>query len=66
MCSSTRGFASNSPAQRKWVSYLGGRKKVKKGFGAMPPDKAKKIQSAGGIARAKKLKEGNDGKEIQV
>lgn len=53
---STKGFASNSPAQRKFVSRKGGIKKVKKGLGAMPPDKARKIQSMGGKKKWENIK----------
>lgn len=52
-----RGFALNSPAQQKYVSQKGGRVKTKKGLGAMPPEKARKIQSMGGKRKAQVIKE---------
>ena len=48
---STKGFASNSPVQQKYISAKGGRVKTKKGLGAMPPDKALEIQKLGGKKR---------------
>ena len=53
----TKGFASNSPVQQKYVSSKGGRVKTKKGLGAMPPDKATEIQRLGGLKRQQKLRE---------
>ena len=53
----TKGFASNSPVQQKYVSSKGGRVKTKKGLGAMPPDKALEIQKLGGKKRQQKLRE---------
>ncbi len=52
----TKGFASNSPVQQKYVSSKGGRVKTKKGLGAMPPDKAAEIQRKGGLARQQQLR----------
>ena len=53
----TKGFASNSPVQQKYVSAKGGRKKVPKGLKKMTPEKAKEIQRKGGLARQQQLKE---------
>lgn len=53
----TKGFASNSPVQQKYVSSKGGRKKVPKGLGSMPPEKAAEIQKKGGLARQQRLRE---------
>lgn len=55
----TKGFASNSPVQQKYVSSKGGRVKTKKGLGAMPPDKALEIQKLGGKKRQQLRKEQN-------
>lgn len=55
----TKGFASNSPVQQKYVSSKGGRVKTKKGLGAMPPDKATEIQKLGGKKRQQLRKEQN-------
>lgn len=63
MGSATKGFASNSPVQQKYVSAKGGRVKTKKGLGAMPPDKAKQIQKQGGLKRQEKLREEKYGKD---
>ena len=52
----TKGFASNSPVQQRYVSSKGGRVKTKKGLGAMPPDKARKIQSMGGKKKWENIK----------
>lgn len=62
MGNATKGFASNSPVQQKYVSSKGGRVKTKKGLGAMPPDKATEIQKLGGLKRQQIRKE-NNGKE---
>ena len=60
---STKGFASNSPVQQKYVSAKGGRVKTKKGLGAMPPDKALEIQKLGGKKRQTLMREEKDGKD---
>ena len=60
---STKGFASNSPVQQKYVSAKGGRVKTKKGLGAMPPDKALEIQRSGGLKRQTLMREEKDGKD---
>lgn len=59
MGNATKGFASNSPVQQKYVSSKGGRVKTKKGLGAMPPDKAAEIQKLGGKKRQQLRKEQN-------
>jgi hypothetical protein len=63
---STKGFASLSPVQKKYVSAKGGRVKTKKGLGAMPPDKAAAIQKLGGLKRQEILRQQkeNDGKDF--
>ena len=61
--SATKGFASNSPVQQKYVSSKGGRVKTKKGLGAMPPDKALEIQRLGGKKRQTLIREERDGKD---
>ena len=53
---STKGFASNSPVQQKYVSAKGGRKKVPKGLKQMTPEKARDIQRKGGLARQQQLR----------
>lgn len=55
-----RGFAQLSPAQRKYVSAKGGRKRVPKGLALLPIEEARKIQKRGGLKRQddrRKLKE---------
>ena len=52
----TKGFASNSPVQQRFVSAKGGRKKVPKGLKKMTPEKAKEIQRKGGLARQQQLR----------
>lgn len=63
MGNSTKGFASNSPVQQKYVSSKGGRVKTKKGLAAMPPEKAAEIQKLGGLKRQQIRKE-NNGKDF--
>ena len=57
MGNATKGFASNSPVQQKYVSAKGGRKKVPKGLKQMTPEKARDIQRKGGLARQQQLRE---------
>lgn len=57
MGNATKGFASNSPVQQRFVSAKGGRKKVPKGLKKMTPEKAKEIQRKGGLARQQQLRE---------
>jgi hypothetical protein len=64
---STKGFASNSPAQRRYVSAKGGRAKVKKGLALLPVEKAREIQRRGGLKRQdilRKEKEQNEQNSI--
>lgn len=63
MGSSTKGFASNSPVQQRFVSAKGGRKKVPKGLKQMTPEKAREIRRLGGLARQKQIKEEKNGKD---
>ena len=57
MGNATKGFASNSPVQQKYVSSKGGRKKVPKGLARLPADKAQEIRRLGGLKRQQKLRE---------
>lgn len=59
MGNATKGFASNSPIQQKYVSAKGGRKKVPKGLKKMTPEKAREIQRLGGLKRQQIRKELN-------
>lgn len=43
------GFASHSPAERKFLARKAGRKRGRKGLAAMPPEKAREIQRLGGL-----------------
>lgn len=54
---STKGFASNSPAQKKYVSAKGGRVKVPKGLARLPIERRKEIQRLGGLKRQQQLRE---------
>ena len=60
----TKGFASNSPVQQKYVSAKGGRKKVPKGLKQMTPEKAREIQRLGGLKRQQLRKELNEQNSI--
>lgn len=63
---STKGFASNSPAQQKYVSAKGGRKKVPKGLARMSPERRLEIQRSGGLKRQEILRrEKSDEVQIQ-
>ena len=53
----TKGFASNSPVQQKFVSSKGGRKKVPKGLAKIDPERALEIRRMGGLKRQQILKE---------
>ena len=50
MSKSNKGFASN-PIIHKFASAKGGRRKVKKGLAALPPERRKEIASMGGVAK---------------
>ena len=53
----TKGFASNSPVQQKYVSAKGGRKKVPKGLAKIDPERALEIRRMGGLKRQQILRE---------
>ena len=53
----TKGFASNSPVQQKFVSSKGGRKKVPKGLAKIDPERALEIRRMGGLKRQQILRE---------
>lgn len=53
----TKGFASNSPVQQRYVSAKGGRKKVPKGLAKIDPERALEIQRIGGLKRQQILRE---------
>lgn len=57
MGNATKGFASNSPVQQKFVSSKGGRKKVPKGLAKIDPERALEIRRMGGIKRQQQLRE---------
>ena len=57
MGNATKGFASNSPVQQKFVSSKGGRKKVPKGLAKIDPERALEIRRKGGLARQQQLRE---------
>lgn len=57
MGNATKGFASNSPVQQKYVSSKGGRKKVPKGLAKIDPERALEIRRLGGLKRQQKLRE---------
>jgi len=63
MGNATKGFASNSEAQQKYVSAKGGRKKVPKGLKQMTQEKAREIQRLGGLRRQQQLKENKNVKD---
>ena len=56
----TKGFASNSPVQQKFVSAKGGRKKVPKGLAKIDPERALEIRRMGGLKRQQILREKKD------
>lgn len=57
MGNATKGFASNSPVQQKFVSSKGGRKKVPKGLAKIDPERALEIRRMGGLKRQQQLRE---------
>ncbi len=57
MGNATKGFASNSPVQQKFVSSKGGRKKVPKGLAKIDPERALEIRRMGGLKRQQILRE---------
>ena len=52
----TKGFASNSPVQQRFVSAKGGRKKVPKGLAKIDPERALEIRRLGGLARQQQIR----------
>ena len=63
MGNATKGFASNSPVQQKFVSSKGGRKKVPKGLAKIDPERALEIRRMGGLKRQQILREEKNGKD---
>lgn len=56
MGNATKGFASNSPAQRKYLSQRGGSAKVPKGLALLPLEKRREIARRGGLKRQDNLR----------